>query len=559
MKKRMLSLLLSLLLLLPLFSVCGEEAAPRLTKDLVILYTSDVHCGVNDGWGYAGLYAVKQYYEQNAHVLLVDDGDALQGGYIGISTRGEAIIDIMNTVGYDLAIPGNHDFDYGVDNLLSVTEKANFPYLSCNFNKEGNLLFDPWTIREIDGVKFGFIGITTPETLRSSTPAFFQDEQGRFIYGFMEDESGEKLYAAVQKAVDDVRSAGADYVIALAHLGNQQECSPWMYSQVVENTVGIDAVLDGHSHDTDQVVMKNREGKDVVRAACGTKLANIGVLTVTPDGAISSSLLRWSAGVSAPTLLGIQNPVADTITAELAESDELLRRVVGKTAVDLYIYDPTAVRADGSPVRIIRNAETNLGDLCVDAFLYAAQGDGADIALLNSGAIRHQLPAGDLTMDDIISVLPFGNSMVIIEATGQQILDELECSVSMLPGEFGSFLQVAGLSFEVDPSVPTPCVIGPDSRFLPLDPACTRRVSNVLVKGKPIDPQKTYRVASTSYVLLDGGDGVSVFDGCKVVQQNGSADFQVLIQYITDVLGGTVDASYEKPYGEGRIRVLEKP
>ena len=207
--KKILVLLLTLALTLGCVSALAEDASPALQKDLIILFTSDVHCGVDQGWGYAGLYAVKESLAADNHVLLVDDGDAIQGEPIGTMTTGEAIINIMNTVGYDIAIPGNHEFDYGMDRFLELTEKANFPYISCNFNKEGELVFAPYAIKEFDGVKIGFVGVTTPLTPRSSTPKYFMDENGTFIYGFLQDETGEAVYDAVQKAVDDARAEGA--------------------------------------------------------------------------------------------------------------------------------------------------------------------------------------------------------------------------------------------------------------------------------------------------------------------------------------------------------------
>ena len=187
----------------------AESTAPALEKDLIILFTSDVHCGIDQGWGYGGLYAVKESLAKNNHVILVDDGDSIQGEPIGTMTKGEGIIDIMNAVGYELAIPGNHEFDYGMERFLELTGKANFPYLSCNFNKEGETVFAPYAIKEFDGVKVGFVGVTTPMTLRSSTPKYFMNENNEFIYGFLQDETGEKVYAAVQKAVDDARAEGA--------------------------------------------------------------------------------------------------------------------------------------------------------------------------------------------------------------------------------------------------------------------------------------------------------------------------------------------------------------
>ena len=267
--KKTLPLVLAFCLLASLFVGFGGPGAfaEGEDRDILILYTSDVHCAVDRGWGYAGVYAVKENLSKSYNVLLVDDGDAIQGEPIGTMTRGEAIIDIMNVMGYDAAVPGNHEFDYGVDRFLELAGKANYPYISCNFNKEGELVFEPWLMKEIGGVKIAFVGVCTPYTLRSSTPKYFMDEKGNFIYGFLQDETGELLYNAVQQSVDAARDEGADYVIVMGHLGNEAACSPWMYSDVISHCSGIDALLDGHSHDVDQVVMKDKDGRDVVRAA----------------------------------------------------------------------------------------------------------------------------------------------------------------------------------------------------------------------------------------------------------------------------------------------------
>ena len=548
--KKLLAVFLALIMLLS-FATAEEAAEPALTKNLVILYTSDVHCGIEQGWGYAGLYAVKEYYAADNYVMLVDDGDAIQGEPIGTMTKGEGIIDIMNAVGYDLAIPGNHEFDYGMDNFLALTEKADFQYLSCNFNKEGELVFAPYAIKEFDGVKFAFIGVTTPMTLLSSTPRYFMDENGNFIYGFMQDETGEQVYAAVQKAVDDARAEGAKYVIVMAHMGNEAECSPWMYSDVIANTTGIDVWLDGHSHDFDQVVMQDKDGKDVVRSACGTKLGSIGVLTFGAEGFVSAGLMSWDQSIAAPALFGLQNAGADAVKAETAELDEVLQTVVAKTAVDLYINDPTEVTEEGKPIRIIRRAETNLGDLCADAYL--DQSGEADIAFVNGGGIRVQLNAGDLTLNNILTVHPFGNSLTVIEVTGQQVLDALEWSVHSLPGEFGGFDQVAGLTFEYDATIESPVIEDDSKMFAGVDDTKDRRVRNVLVGGEPLDPEKTYKLASHDYQLLNNGDGYTMFAGAKVLQESVKLDNQVLIDYITETLGGVVGEGYDNPYGQGRI------
>ena len=548
MKKRILALVLLVVMMLSLAVV--PAYAEENDKDLIILFTSDVHCGIDQGWGYAGLYAAKENLSSMYDVLLVDDGDAIQGEPIGTMTTGEAIIDIMNAVGYDVAIPGNHEFDYGVERFLELAEKAEFPYISCNFNKEGELVFKPWLIKEIGGRKIGFVGVTTPDTLRSSTPTYFMDDNGNYIYGFFQDKTGEGLYNAVQKAVDEVRAAGADYVIVMGHLGDEAECSPWMYSDVISHVSGIDVLLDGHSHDTEKVIMKDKDGKDVLRAACGTKLAHIGVLLITRDGQIDSELYTWGASRSLPVLLGIQNKAAEAVYSGAAELNEKLTEVVAVSDVDLVFYDPVAKTNDGKSVRIIRNSETNLGDLCADAY---RDQSGADIAFVNGGGIRVPIPTGDITLNDILKVHPFGNSLTVIEVSGQQVLDALEWSVHAMPGEFGGFNHVSGMTYELDATIDSPCVVDENGFFDHVDESMTRRVRNVKVGGEDLDPAKLYTLASVDYQLLNHGDGYTMYDGAPVLQKSVKLDNQVLIDYITGTLGGRVGAGYENPYGQGRL------
>ena len=554
--KKALPLILAVCLLAALFAGIPAGAfADGDEKDIIILYTSDVHCGIDQGWGYAGLYAVRENLAKKYNVLLVDNGDAIQGEPIGTLTRGEAIIDIMNAVGYDAAIPGNHEFDHGVDRFLELERKANFPYISCNFNKEGELLLEPWIMKEVGGVKIAFVGVTTPDTLLTSTPRYFMDDNGNFIYGFMQDETGEALYSAVQKAVDAARAEGADYVIVMGHLGNEAACSPWMYSDVISHCSGIDALLDGHSHDTDQVVMLDKDGREVHRAACGTKLDDIGVLHITRDGEISSELFSWGSSMSLPELLEIDNLAAEAVYEGAKDLNEKLKEVVAYATVDFTIYDPTARTEEGKPVRIIRRAETNLGDLCADAFLDQA-GD-ADLALLSGGGIRVPIARGEITLGDILKVYPFGNSLTVIEVSGQQVLDALEWSVHAMPEESGGFFQAAGVSFKIDSTIPSPCVADENAFFDHIDETMERRVRDVLIAGKPLDPEASYKLASTDYLLLNSGDGYTMFKGAKVLQNAVKLDNQVLIDYITGTLGGHIGAGYENPYGQGRITAVK--
>ena len=291
----------------------------------------------------------------------------------------------------------------------------------------------------------------------------------------------------------------------------------------------------------------------MLRVAVGTKLDTIGVLTISKEGAIVAETLSWDKKLpaAAPELFALENAGTEAVNTEKGVLDEKLNEVVAKTAVDLVIYDPTAVTEEGKPIRIVRRSETNLGDLCADAYL--DQSGDADIAFVNGGGIRVSVNAGDLTLNNILLVHPFGNSLTVIEVSGQQILDALEWSVHSLPGEFGGFNQVAGLTFEYDATIESPCVENGDKMFDPVDESKPRRVRNVLVGGEPLDPEKTYKLASTDYQLLNNGDGYTMYDGCKVIQESVKLDNQVLIDYITGTLGGVVGAEYENPYGQGRI------
>ena len=523
------------------------------TGDVVILFTSDVHCGIDQGFGYAGLQAVRDsLVARGDAVILVDDGDSIQGEPVGTMTKGEAIVDLMNKVGYSIAIPGNHEFDYGMDQFLALAEKAEFDYISCNFNHNGELVFQPYVIKELAGYKIAFVGVTTPRTLTSSTPRYFMDEEGNYVYGFLQDDTGEAVYTAVQNAADAARAEGADYVIVMAHLGDEEECRPWTYADVLSNTNGIDVLLDGHRHDSEQVVMKNKDGEDVLRSACGTKLGAIGYCRITADGEVSTGLYTWNNKDSLPALLGLNNEMSAAVEDATAELNEKLNEVVANTQVTLTITDPEAVDANGKPIRIVRSQETNLGDLCADAYLAQS---GADVAFVNGGGIRVSIDAGDITLNNILKVHPFGNAMCVIEVSGQQILDALEWGSRSVPGELGGFLQVAGLSYEIHSYIESGCITDENGMFAGVEGE--RRVKNVLIHGEPIDPAATYTLASHDYMLLNNGDGYTMFAGCKLLQDRVKLDNQVLMDYIIDDLGGVVGEQYEDPYGEGRIVIVE--
>ena len=553
---KLITLLLTLVLLVSGYAIAEVPQTEGLRHDVLVLFTSDVHCGVDQNFGYAGLQAVKDAaVAAGDHVLLADIGDSIQGEPIGLLSEGEAIIEMMNQIGYDVAIPGNHEFDYGMERFLFLADEAEFPYVSCNFNFEGELVFEPYVMREFDGIKVAFVGVTTPEALYTSTPRFFQDDDGSFIYGFMQSGDGAALYETVQKSVDDARSKGADYVILLAHLGNAAASSPFTYADVIGNTTGIDAVLDGHSHDTDRVVMMNRGGNAVVRQACGTKLSGIGWLRISAaDGSVDTGLYTWNNAISAPSLLNIQNEMASKVDEALETLESTLDQVIGTSYVDLTVNDPVAVDDSGTPVRIIRNAETNLGDLTADAFLARS---GADVAIVCGGNIRKSIPRGDITMKDMLVTLPFGLRVCTVEATGQQILDALEWGARNVPGENGGFMQVAGMTYEIHTYIENSC--GEDENGFFTGVEGEYRVQNVLINSEPLEPERFYRLASIDYTLLDHGDGYTCFDGARVIWDTDILDCQMVADYIQENLNGIVGEDYENPYGQGRIVAVEAP
>ena len=532
------------------------EPVVEVGNDIVILFTNDTHCGVTDGMGFVGVARLKAALQAaGKNVILVDCGDAVQGDVIGTLSKGEAIIGLMNAVGYDIATLGNHEFDYGMEQFNKNVELAQFKYVACNFtDAEGNPILDPYTIVECAGKKIAFVGIATPETFTKSTPTFFQDDAGNYIYTFCEGNNGQDLYDAVQKAVDAARAEGADYVIALAHLGIDNESKPWTSEDVMENTSGIDVLLDGHSHSVvNGVSVKNKEGNTVLHIQTGTKFANVGMLTIDEEGKISQKLINATAMTLMDDLglLAEDYGVGEAVAAAIAQNEELVNTVVAHTDVDLVVNDPVV------DVRIVRSQETNLGDLCADA--YRAMGE-ADIAFVNGGGVRAKIEAGDITFGQIIKVHPFGNSMCVVEATGQQILDALELGVARLPGESGGFLQVSGLKFVVDMKVPSSVVCDEKGAFVAVEG--DRRVKDVEVlqadgSYAPIDPEKIYTVACHNYLLKQGGDGYTMFKDCKLLRDEVMIDNQVLINYIVDVLNGTVGSEYADPYGQGRITIEE--
>ena len=547
--------------LLALTMACGlaaPAAAAETGEDgIVVLYTNDVHCTSDNGMTYAAIASYKAEMEAAygaGNVTLVDNGDAIQGGILGSMSQGSWIVDIMNQVGYDLAIPGNHEFDFGMENFLDIVDnQADYPYLSCNFvDAAGAPVLEPYQIVSYGDVDVAYVGITTPATLTSSAPAYFQDVGGNYIYGFCQGDDGQALYDQVQAAVDDALAEGADYVVALAHLGVDASTSPYMSTEVIANTTGIDAVLDGHSHTVvPSQTVENADGEDVLLTQTGTKAETVGKLVISADGTMTSELVPLADADTASAAYTATQAFVEGIQAQY---QEMANEVVATSQVDLTVNDP----ATGE--RAVRSAETNLGDLCADAYRVML---GADIGWVNGGGVRADIPAGGVTYGDIIEVHPFGNLACLVEVTGQQILDALEMgSMEVGVAENGGFLQVSGLTYTIDTSIPSSVVLDDAGSFVEVSGA--RRVSNVRVLDSEtgeyaaIDPTATYTLASHNYMLKNGGDGYAMFgaDNITILQDEVMVDNEVLIRYIQDELGGVIGEEYADPYGQGRITIV---
>ena len=559
----------------PAASACwtGEQS------EVTILYTNDVHTYIDKQapeLTYAAIAALKQSY-QNAgkKVLLVDAGDHVQGTAYGSMDQGASIIELMNAAGYDAATPGNHEFDYGMDRAKELMRDADFPYLSCNWvDLRTNLRVLPEIkVFVRGGVRIAFVGITTPETFTKSTPAYFMNKaQTKYIYDILGGEDGQKLYSAVQKAVDKAKCL-ADVVIGLGHLGVDPSSSPWTSEEVIAHTTGFDAFIDGHSH----TVMENKQvadasGRLVTLTQTGSYFANVGEMTIAPDGTISTRLV---------STYDQEDPaVAAEQAAWVSSVDEMLGEKIAVADTKFYITDPATGK------RRIRSGETNLGDFVADGiytYFNEVEQLHCDIAIMNGGGIRSDEDAGYWTFKTCKQVSPFGNVACLMSVTGKQIQDALEFAARFAGAEGkenGGFLQVAGATYEIHTDIPN--TVQTDDKNVWIGSATgTPRVQNVKIYDRangtyvPLDENKTYALAGMNYTLRNLGDGFAMFDGAELIKDYVSEDYLVMSTYAMTF--GGVDAEglphlssansvlaeypgylldYENPYGAGRISIL---
>ena len=547
--------------------------------DVTILYTNDVHTYIDNKSPkptYAAIAALKKSIEDTGRdVLLVDAGDHIQGTAYGSMDDGATIIELMNEAGYDLATPGNHEFDYGMARAKAVLREADFPYVSCNWVdlRTGFNVLPSVKFFFVGGRKIAFVGVTTPETFTKSTPAYFMnDAQTKYIYDILGGEDGQKLYDAVQKAIDKAEFWGADTIIGLGHLGVDPSSSPWTSEEVIAHTHGFTAFIDGHSH----TVMANKQvtdasGKAVTLTQTGSYFKNIGKMTVGADGTITTELID--------TYEGLDAAVAATASNWISAVDDMLGEEIAVGDTKFYINDPATGK------RRIRSGETNLGDFVADGiytYFNEIEELHCDVAIMNGGGIRTDVEAGPWSFKTCKTVSPFGNVACLMSVTGQQIQDALEFGARFAGAEGkenGGFLQVAGARYTIHTG--TPNTVQTNDKNVWTGSAATPRVSNVEIYDKttgtykPLDLNATYALAGMNYTLRNLGDGFAMFDGATLIKDYVSEDYLVMSSYAA--MFGGMDANglphlasanspladypgyllnYEDPYGAGRIQMI---
>ena len=520
---------------LVLITGCQKKEAKQ-SEDIYIVYTSDVHCGIDENFSFASLKAyINELKSEHSGVLLVDCGDFLQGGTLGSLSKGEYVVELMNDIGYDLATFGNHEFDYGMDQLSKLLKEMDFEMIASNVIYTGtkeNIFKDvpEYIIKEINGIKIGFIGILTPQSLTSSTPVFFK-ENDEFVYDFYSKNEGRDMFAKVQSVVDEVRKQGARYVVALSHLGSENVTGPFNSITFIANTTGIDVVLDGHSH---SIIIEdkypNKNGKNVILSSVGTKLEEVGTLIIDTEGNMTTMHMAEYANKDKE----MENEVAEVY----ARIDDILSQPLGTNEYPLYVTDDEGIR-------MVRSRETNCGDFVADAYRYVM---GTQIAVANSGGVRANIPAGVITYNDLFSITPFQNHVASAYVSGQQILDDLEVACRKTEalykfdgnavGENGGFRQVSGLKFTIDTSVESAVIIDENNFFAGFS-SDARRVKDVyILEGEeyvPLEKDKIYTIASTDYVLFGSGDGNSVYSSSEPIVASGISDVEALKQYFSEV------------------------
>lgn len=511
---------------------CGSNMPDTPDNHVVIIYDNDVHCAVE---GYAAVAALKEKAkEETPYVTTVSCGDFAQGDIIGTFTNGEGAIEIMNRTGYDLATLGNHEFDYGMEQHYKLTDMLDAEVICANFTDlQSNVnVYKPYRIVKYGKTDIAFIGIATPATATSVSPKTFHNADGEIRYSFLP----QTLFATIQNYADEARSKGADYVVALSHLGIVKDDDYPTSLELIAVTTGIDAVLDGHSHSViPDCILLNREGKEVLLSSSGSRFENIGILTLSKNGKFSASLVETSAVASDSLLKGFIGNVKQNAL-------EKGNKIIGKCDEELDALDD-------DNEWLVRDREMPLGNFCADAFRVVLN---TDIAMINGGGIRANLPAGEITLNSLVSVFPFNNTACTAAITGAQLMDALEVAVMSLPEKSGSFMQVSGIRMTVDTSVPSPVVKDTEGLFSHIGNG-KRRVSNVQVMDKTsgkwiaADMSRTYTLSSINYNITGlGSDGI--FRYTHILHDNQGQDVEILAKYL-EILGGNIGKEYNRTQG----------
>lgn len=574
--RKFLSMLLTLVMVLSMTATVAAEEAK--SDDIVILYTNDVHTYINKELSYDVIAAVKADLEtQYNNVILVDAGDHAQGTAYGSMDKGATIIKLMNAAGYDLATLGNHEFDYGMTGCLNIIDWAEYSYVSANFYHEaagvkGETVLDAYEIFTCGDKKVAFVGITTPESFTKSTPAYFQDGNGNYIYGIAGGTDGEALYADVQTAIDAAKAEGAKIVIALGHLGDDKSSQPWTSEETIANVSGLDAFIDGHSHSTVQgKTVTDEAGAAVLLTQTGEYFGKIGKMVIDAEtGEITTSFIT-AEDVAGLTRDAEVKAIKD---AWMAEIDTALGEVIGSTTLTFDNYD-----ADGK--RLVRSQETNTGDFAADAlyYLFDNMDMDVDVAIMNGGGVRNKAITGDISYKICKDIHTFGNVACLQTITGQQLLDALEWGArSAGTGEeCGGFLHVSGITYKIDKAVESTVQMD-DKGVWTGAPTGEYRVHSVKVFNKAanawedLDVNAKYNLAGYNYTLRDLGDGFAMFDGAVNVLDYVMEDYMVLANYVKGFANGEVGATnsplkaaysnllvdYGTVNGSGRIVFEEK-
>ena len=533
-----------------------ERKLDGRTEDIVIIHLNDVHCGLNDTIGYDGFVLYRnELRKKYNNVITVDVGDHIQGGTLGAITNGEAILKIMNKIKFDVNTVGNHEFDYGIEQLTKLNNQMTTKYICANFcyKKDKTKFFDDaYTIIEADNIKIAFIGIVTPLTFSKTYISTIKDENGDAKYDFLSDSN--ELITTIQGYINKVRSVeNADYVILLTHIGMNVE--DYTSNDIISKLENVNAVLDGHTHRVYNTTSRDLKNHDVYFTQTGTKLANIGELIIKKDGTIST---RNIAEVPEPTVKNgtktiLRNGVNRWVDTDMNDfinqlwdtySDQL-NIPIGTIDYDLLIRP---VGSSDSHTIYCRYKECTLGNLVADSFKAVVS---ADIAIVNGGAIRSDLLKGEIKSKNIIDIMPFFNSVFVKEVTGQCILDALEFGVRQMPNAFGGFPQVSGITFDVKNYIDSPVVTDSNGMFIRVDGE--RRVFNVKINGENLDVNKKYNISCSEYVLA-GGDGYTMFSDFKVVNESLFTDSDALSHHIQYNLNKRVPEMYKNELG--RINIV---